>query len=476
MVTSVVTVPNSEGGWGESAGELAQGRDPRAWCGQTHRLTYQRRRGECRGQCHRWTYWQHCRSLGTGGRTSGIGRMPGPRSSPTGGYPLKGDQPQNLRATDPSTSRHQPQNWTGSSLLFNPDGVLKFSLVGHILVLEAAGGLPQVYPRGVGGHWRGTKFTFLWYLLVLSAFVTLLVCFFLPCSGGTLRRTSEWLRAGTLDTSPCVSLALLPLGLSVRHSLRCNLDAQGSCPLVCGCSGKAALRVLRFLFLYSGGGGRGFAGLVHTPLRAVHLSTLNRSFSRGLFHFFFGALTRGTGEMTLAIGAHWQQALPWVRQALSTSPSVPFGILRYDPPFPHSGSTQLRVMEFSHLPGVRRVLPTAADCCPAAASFGRQSRVNEESTQVRKKVFTFKFNICTEKNLQRAAWCRRPSSDGARYPLSSPHAEGCRFQRSPTLTAPCSHLRLVCPLPCLCGETKERVVVHDLAGCCHTRGALVRPC
>ena len=23
------------------------------------------------------------------------------------------------------------------------------------------------------------------------------------------------------------------------------------------------------------------------------------------------------------------------------------------------------------------------------------------------------------------------------------------------------YLRLVCPLPCLCGETKERIVVHD---------------
>ena len=33
--------------------------------------------------------------------------------------PWKGDQPQNWRATDPSTSGHQPPNWTGRRYFFN---------------------------------------------------------------------------------------------------------------------------------------------------------------------------------------------------------------------------------------------------------------------------------------------------------------------------------------------------------------------
>ena len=41
------------------------------------------------------------------------------------GAPRKGDQPQNWRATDPSTSGHQPHNWAGRRYFCNPDGVLE---------------------------------------------------------------------------------------------------------------------------------------------------------------------------------------------------------------------------------------------------------------------------------------------------------------------------------------------------------------
>ena len=53
---------------------------------------------------------------GAGGRTSGTVGMPGPCTS--GPLPAKGDHSQNWRATDPSTSGHQPHNWSSRRYYF----------------------------------------------------------------------------------------------------------------------------------------------------------------------------------------------------------------------------------------------------------------------------------------------------------------------------------------------------------------------
>ena len=95
-----------------------------------------------------------------------------PKEEKRAGTPsLQGDQPQNWRATGPRNGGHQPPNWTGRRLLFNPDGDIKFWQFGIFLVFrghrleflrythvvsEVGAGLPQVYPRGVGG--RGLDF------------------------------------------------------------------------------------------------------------------------------------------------------------------------------------------------------------------------------------------------------------------------------------------------------------------------------
>ena len=57
------------------------------------------------------------------------------------GHPPHGDQPQNWRATVPSSGGHQPKNWTGTALLFNLDRSLACVCLGSYTVLEFAGGL-----------------------------------------------------------------------------------------------------------------------------------------------------------------------------------------------------------------------------------------------------------------------------------------------------------------------------------------------
>ena len=79
------------------------------------------------GQPHRWTYQRHCVNV----RTGGIVGMLGPGPWPTSGYLPQGRPTPKLAGTI-------PKSWTGSSLLFNPDGALKYSHVGHILVFEVA--------------------------------------------------------------------------------------------------------------------------------------------------------------------------------------------------------------------------------------------------------------------------------------------------------------------------------------------------
>ena len=54
------------------------------------------------------------------------------------GTPRKGDQPKNWRATDPSISGHQPQNWTGRRYFFN---------------LNVGGHVPGIFFNIDGIHW-----------------------------------------------------------------------------------------------------------------------------------------------------------------------------------------------------------------------------------------------------------------------------------------------------------------------------------
>ena len=120
-------------GWGNSARELAQGRDPLALCGQRHWCTYQRHRGDCQVQ-------------GLDSRA---------------GTSRKGDQFQNWRATDPRTGGHPPKNRTGTSLFFN------------------LGWCGAQYTTSRYLH--GLCCFFLWYSLVLSSGFSVLVVSFLPC-------------------------------------------------------------------------------------------------------------------------------------------------------------------------------------------------------------------------------------------------------------------------------------------------------
>ena len=67
--------------------------------------------------------------------------------------PQKATNPRTVRATDPSTSGHQPQcNWAGRRLLFNLVSHFKLWQVGTSWCSRSQAGVPQVYLRGVGGR------------------------------------------------------------------------------------------------------------------------------------------------------------------------------------------------------------------------------------------------------------------------------------------------------------------------------------
>ena len=109
--------------------------------------------------------------------------------------PAKGDHPQNWRATDPSTSGHQPHNWSSRRYFLN----LEFG--GHVLEVSSTSrtmasrrSVPRVALRPVGGCGTGDVITvrfpfvccpqygFLWYSIsslrlggVFSRFVLLVV-------------------------------------------------------------------------------------------------------------------------------------------------------------------------------------------------------------------------------------------------------------------------------------------------------------
>ena len=52
-------------------------------------------------------------------------RVNSPKEEQRRGHPPPGGQPQNWRATVPSNGGHQPQDWAGKPLRFNPDGVFE---------------------------------------------------------------------------------------------------------------------------------------------------------------------------------------------------------------------------------------------------------------------------------------------------------------------------------------------------------------
>ena len=64
------------------------------------------------------------------------------------GHPPPGDQPQNWRATVPSNGGHQPQDWAGKPLRFNPDGV-------SVFILDFSGYVSEV-ARGRGTYVGGS--------------------------------------------------------------------------------------------------------------------------------------------------------------------------------------------------------------------------------------------------------------------------------------------------------------------------------
>ena len=62
--------------------------------------------------------------------------MPTPGRGTRAGTPRQGEEPQNWRATVPSTGGHQPQNWTGTALFFDLVGDLQFWQVEIFIVSE----------------------------------------------------------------------------------------------------------------------------------------------------------------------------------------------------------------------------------------------------------------------------------------------------------------------------------------------------
>ena len=141
------------------------------------------------------------------------------------------------RATNSQTGGRLTQGPVGTNprtgqVLFNPLGALKCLHVGSILVFEVAGwtssDIPTLCWRSLA--WYAVHSDAAWLLTFLRFLLCCCSrhcsCLFLPCSGGTLRRTSARPRVRTLDTSLCVSLAALSVGLFVRHILLCHFLFQ----------------------------------------------------------------------------------------------------------------------------------------------------------------------------------------------------------------------------------------------------------
>ena len=91
----------------------------------------------------------------TGGRTRlGLGV-----DSPACTFRIR-DQPQNWRATDPST-----HDWSGRRLLFNPDGALKLWQVGAFVVSEVEGWTSSGMPARC---WRSQVYFLMFSFVVLE--------------------------------------------------------------------------------------------------------------------------------------------------------------------------------------------------------------------------------------------------------------------------------------------------------------------
>ena len=116
--------------------------------------------------------------------------------------PAKGDHPQNWWATDPSTSGHQPHNWSSRRYFFN----VEFG--GHVPEVSSTSrsmasrrSVPRVVLRPVGGCGQAmlSQYGFPWYAVrstvssgILFSLCVLVVYFHVSSSSSCVSRLERW--------------------------------------------------------------------------------------------------------------------------------------------------------------------------------------------------------------------------------------------------------------------------------------------